>query len=93
MFILDILLDLNRIDLLFDNLVELKVDFNRLTSLPPCLGRCSRLQYLSFQNNQIGTLPDEFEGLKNLREINMGYNKFVTKKALFIIFFRIISFN
>lgn len=62
-------------ELLCEFLTELKLDFNRLTTLPPSLGRCSRLQYLSFQNNQIDLLPEELSGLKNLREINMGYNK------------------
>ncbi|CAL8130660.1 unnamed protein product [Orchesella dallaii] len=65
-------------EMLCEFLTELKIDFNRLTSLPPCLGRCRRLQYLSFQNNQIASLPDEFADLNKLREINFGYNKFTS---------------
>ncbi|CAG7816881.1 unnamed protein product [Allacma fusca] len=57
---------------------ELKLDGNKLTALPTCIGRFSRLQFLSFQGNQIVELPVEFGKLQNLREINLSYNRIQT---------------
>ena len=55
---------------------ELKLDGNKLTSLPACIGSFTRLEFFTFQNNQVTELPPEFSGLKNLREINFSYNRY-----------------
>lgn len=66
-----------RIELCYEWLAELKLDSNKLENLPSVLSKCSRLQYLSAQNNSLCELPQEFSHLKALREINLGYNRFV----------------
>ena len=59
------------------NLKKLDLFCNRLTSVPPELGRLSNLQLLSLYNNQLTTVPPELGNLANLQRLHLG-NKLIT---------------
>lgn len=59
---------------IFDNLVELNLEGNRLISLPASIGKLKRLKKLQLQNNRLNSLPIELSSLRNLRELLLEGN-------------------
>ena len=66
---------------LADRVVRLSLDRNRLTALPPDLGRFRNLRFLSACDNQIRELSPTLRECANLRELRLEGNK-LTKPVL-----------
>lgn len=56
------------------NLVELKLDHNQFTRLPPTIGRLTNLQVFSCTDNSLNTLPEGFGKMTKLRSFNIHNN-------------------
>eukprot|EP01114_Cavostelium_apophysatum_P007339 TRINITY_DN1942_c0_g1_i1.p1 TRINITY_DN1942_c0_g1~~TRINITY_DN1942_c0_g1_i1.p1 ORF type:complete len:1639 (+),score=512.30 TRINITY_DN1942_c0_g1_i1:223-5139(+) len=56
-------------------LQTLKLNDNKLTSVPPSIGSCPSLAELSLQENQLQSLPREIGNAKSLRKLYLEYNK------------------
>lgn len=75
-------LSLCRLTVLGGTLTELNLSDNRLSSIPEgVLGACKKLHYIDLQQNALSTLPGDLADLAHLREINIAYNRCVTRIA------------
>lgn len=70
-------LSFSSIQMLQRSLSELNLSFNRLSSVGPSIGLCSRLLMLDLSGNQLSALPKELADLVLLREIIISYNRSV----------------
>lgn len=74
-----VLVDCNLSELVLDSLDCLEildVRRNRLTSLPPSIGRCRRLETLRVASNELRHLPGrELGGLNKLTALDCSFNK------------------
>lgn len=61
---------------LAESLTEIHMGFNKLTTLPPEIGKYTKLLYLDIRNNCLSDLPEELSKIVNLREINLSHNQF-----------------
>jgi len=50
---------------------------NKITALPPTIGKCSKLQKLMLSGNLISSLPDEISNCTNLELVRLSSNKLV----------------
>ena len=57
------------------HLQKLFLSKNRLTSLPPSIGRLTSLQKLFLSNNKLTSLPPEIGQLRSLRELFLSNNR------------------
>lgn len=73
---LDALEELNLGARVFDNGLRWDADIeqNHLQTLPPEIGRLSRLRVLHLNSNELSTLPPEFARLQNLELLNLYNN-------------------
>ncbi len=81
-------IDLNKLDLRYEqltilpdniaklsNLTTLNLELNQLTSLPELIGNLSRLTELNLENNQLVSLPESIGNLINLTKLDLGENQ------------------
>lgn len=62
-----------------ETLVDIDVSFNNIASLPDCIGKLGSLEKFVMTNNRLGgALPDTFNQLSNLRELDLKYNTLTT---------------
>ena len=61
-----------------DTLSELDISLNKLTKIPPEIGRLTKLTFLDVSNNQLSSLPDEINLCHHLLQITLSYNRFNT---------------
>ncbi|KAJ8730898.1 hypothetical protein PYW08_002311 [Mythimna loreyi] len=61
---------------LSDSLTSLVLSSNNVTSVPPEISSCRRLQYMDLGKNLLMDLPPELGDLKHLRELVISNNKF-----------------
>jgi adenylate cyclase len=58
-----------------ENLVDIDMSFNAISSLPDCIGKLTSLERFVITNNKLsGSLPDSFSKLSNLKEVDIRYN-------------------
>ncbi|XP_016115263.1 leucine-rich repeat-containing protein 2 [Sinocyclocheilus grahami] len=61
------------------NLKELRVNYNKLLSIPPELGECENLERLEMTaNGNLAELPFELSNLKKLKHLDVAENQFVS---------------
>nr|XP_022340062.1 slit homolog 2 protein-like isoform X3 [Crassostrea virginica] len=59
-----------------EDTTELYLDVNNIRSLPPVIGRLTKLQRLDLSNNNLVTLPDQiFSNFTNLATLILSYNQ------------------
>ncbi|MHA1584298.1 MAG: leucine-rich repeat domain-containing protein [Promethearchaeota archaeon] len=54
--------------------LEIRLDFNLLSSIPACLARIPRLMNLSIRNNNLTTIPDDLENFPYLKFLDLFEN-------------------
>ncbi|KAL4715388.1 hypothetical protein ACJJTC_015159 [Scirpophaga incertulas] len=59
-----------------ETLSQLILFSNNISSVPPELSRCERLQYLDLGKNCLSDLPSELRALKTMRELVISNNRF-----------------
>jgi Leucine-rich repeat (LRR) protein len=55
------------------NLTELRLEINQLSTLPPEIGNLQNLTELYLWNSQLSTLPPEIVNLQNLTVLSLGF--------------------
>ena len=71
----------NKIGIRYNKLIYpfgVEYSWDKLTSLPPEIGKLSNLEKLNCHNNQIKTLPPEIGKLSNLEKLNCHNNQIKT---------------
>lgn len=66
------------------NLVELRLDRNRIKKLPEQFGKLRHLKSLDLYGNRLHNLPSSFGKLKNLRYLDLGNNPLNIKLGLVV---------
>lgn len=56
------------------NLQRLRIQLNKIRSLPPSIGEMSSLWYLDAHFNELGGLPDEIGSLRKLQFLDLSNN-------------------
>ena len=53
-------------------LTQLSIGYNKITEIPPQIGKLKQLQWLAIHNNPVTALPQELCGLQSLKLLWMS---------------------